>query len=96
MLPDDRQPRLQMLGPFFRQQRAPTAERSLCGGLFFDRTAIRQGSQNRAVRGIFYGKRAAIARSCFLVIDSCMVEDQFTAFELQHRVSVYGNGRLTP
>ena len=90
MLPYHRQPRLQMLGPLFRQQRAPTAEGSLRGGdggLGFDRAAVRQRGQNRAIRGIFYRKRAAIARPCFLVIDPGMVEDQFTAIELQHRVS---------
>ena len=85
-----------MLCPFFRQQCAPTAEgplRGADGGLGFDRTAIRQCGQNRAIRGIFYRKRAPIARSCFLVIDPGMVEDQFTAFELQHQVSVYGSKR---
>ena len=91
MLPDHRQPSLQMLCPLFRQQRTPTAEgplRRADGGLGFDRTAIRQCGQNRTIGGIFYGKRASIARSCFLVIDPGMVEDQFTAFELQHRVSL--------
>ena len=75
---------------------APTAEGPLRGGngrLGFDRTAIRQRGQNRAIRGILHSKRAAIARPYSLVIDPGMVEDQFTAFELQHRVSVYGSKR---
>ena len=62
-------------------------------GLGFDRPAVRQRSQNRAIRGIFYRERAAIARPCFLVIDPGMVEDQFTAIELQHRISIYESKR---
>jgi hypothetical protein len=91
MLPDNPQPRLEMLCPLFRQQCAPAAEGSLRrgdGGLGFDRAAVRQRSQHRAIRGVFYRKCAAIARPCSLVIDPGMVEDQFTAFELQHRVSL--------
>ncbi len=91
VLPHHRQPSLQMLCPFFRQQRTPTAESPLRrgdGGLCFDRAAIRQRGQKRAIRGIFYRKRAPIARSYLLVIDPGMLEDQFTAFELQHWVSL--------